>query len=1078
MNRAYDSSEPLMRAFQQGLVNHQQLQSCLRWAQQSGQTPLQVAVQQGLLGVAQAQALNALSEPTIGPGAVVDDYEILELLGRGAMGAVYRARKNNAEYAIKTVLPENFSPEAFVRFEREALSLSQLSKHPHIVTIHHYCKRQRDAYLVLDYLPGPDLEKALGQGRYQDPMSVLELAQQLASGLTAIHDAGYLHRDLKAANVLLREHDQCPMISDFGLVTGQDFDKLTRTGEIVGTPATMAPEIFKGQGYTQMTDQWAFATLIYQALSGGPMPFPGNTPAAVSGAILNRAHTRLVSLRPELPAALDDCFDKAFAKDTNKRHASLSDFLFDFEDSLHDRRQRSPKTKLFASLALLLIVLGVSGAWLWSSHRRAQHRQETLKALTREQQELLSQAPRQLLEGLVSAELPASLQVFKKNQARDFEAQRQRFKDKLQRLSGEWPDSAQKQSLKDLAQRSMPLFLTDQSSSLRAGSARELQRALLGTKLDAKSKARRLQKALHNKGLQASFPEPWPLVFKVALYLQQCAIHDWSGAKRCWSTFERDLSLRWPDIHQALTLHSQLQNTIAAFHSDQPCARCATCKLDPPLFCRRPLDLLLAFQKQHSGHFQTLRAQLLAPANKPPWSSRDQELWSHRLALWWQLPELQDPRFDSLRGLLQALLEPLLETLKEAAKERLASREYEHGAPLLLFCDGLQRRFQPDAKVAPELRKLLPNFKRQGLAIHRETLNTIVASTWEFGFESRVSPPNSEASERNHRISMRLGMAVARLGLVPGPFQIHMIKQSLLREASMQKLLSKDSRDPMVIYWRAMAHQPTVRQGVVLVQADGSYRPNGRAEDSYQEPQVWMAVNRGLDSLLDSGCLPRELDIAATLTRCHSERALCLFSDNSDAEQSRRLCLKLMTRLHKRWGQPPQKLTKPSNYYWEWHNALIFGLKPEVIKTNGAKAIEALEAYLEAIDRQYRRDAFDNHLDAIARPADLRYYRLSATCHKAQLQRLLGQFPQAHASVWSMLKLANRKPDHLNGPLVQALKQIHSQWNNREQLREDLTKLRGFGSSSAHSREYRVVAPSLKSMEEKLRKLERRQKQN
>jgi len=304
-------------------------------------------------------------------GKTLAHYEILDELGRGGMGVVYRARdtKLGREVAIK-VLPEAFAADKdrVARFEREARLLASLN-HPNIATIHGIENVDGTVALVLELVEGPTLAERIAQGPI--PLEeAMAIARQIADALDAAHEAGVMHRDLKPANVKIKE-DGTVKVLDFGLAKALDSDEaaiddsamsqsptLTRQGTalgvILGTAAYMSPEQAKGKRVDKRTDIFAFGALVYEMLTG-KKAFPGKDIPEVLAAVINtepdwEALPSTVSLR--LRALLERCVDK----DHKKRRRDIGDVRNELEDSLTAKRQRpSPRTwstKVFIGVSI------------------------------------------------------------------------------------------------------------------------------------------------------------------------------------------------------------------------------------------------------------------------------------------------------------------------------------------------------------------------------------------------------------------------------------------------------------------------------------------------------------------------------------------------------------------------------------------------------------------------------------------------------------------------------------------------------------------------------------------------------
>ncbi len=250
-------------------------------------------------------------------------YRILQELGKGAMGVVYRAQDPmiNREVALKAIpLEAEFEAdeveEARNKFFREAEMAGRLS-HPHIVTIYDAGEDGGIAYIAMELLRGRHLVEYTDASRLLPTAVALELVARLADALHYAHQCHVVHRDIKPSNVMYDPPSGELKITDFGIARLTDTSR-TRTGVVLGTPSFMSPEQLAGRAVTGSSDLFSLAVTAWQLLTG-QLPFRGDSMPALMFKIAHEPHPRIRSLRPDLPAALDLVFDRALAKNPADR---------------------------------------------------------------------------------------------------------------------------------------------------------------------------------------------------------------------------------------------------------------------------------------------------------------------------------------------------------------------------------------------------------------------------------------------------------------------------------------------------------------------------------------------------------------------------------------------------------------------------------------------------------------------------------------------------------------------------------------------------------------------------------------
>ncbi len=267
-------------------------------------------------------------------GQRLDKYEVVALLGKGGMAAVYRARQASMDrdVAIKVIKPDLTEIGDFVtRFQREARTVASLS-HANILKVFDYGQQGDLAYLVMELLPGGSLAEMLDQGPL--PLDVTsQMLDQIASALDYAHRKGIIHRDLKPQNVLLDDAGNAHL-TDFGIAKIlSETMALTQSGAAMGTPAYMSPEQWQGQALDARADVYALGVMLFEMLTG-QLPFAGDTPASIMYQHLQQPPPPVRNLRADLPPGFEAVIGQALAKDRDDRFASAGDLAAAFKSAL------------------------------------------------------------------------------------------------------------------------------------------------------------------------------------------------------------------------------------------------------------------------------------------------------------------------------------------------------------------------------------------------------------------------------------------------------------------------------------------------------------------------------------------------------------------------------------------------------------------------------------------------------------------------------------------------------------------------------------------------------------------------
>jgi len=298
-------------------------------------------------------------------GQTISHYRILEKLGEGGMGVVYKAEdtKLNRHVALKFLSSQFLgTPEAKARFATEARAAAALD-HPNICAVHEIDEVDGHMFITMTYVDGESLREKIERG----PIKLQELLAwgiDIARGLQEAHEKNIVHRDIKSANVMVTGKGQAK-ITDFGLARLADSTQVTKTGTTLGTAAYMSPEQVAGERVDRRSDIWSLGVILYEMLAGR-LPFRGDHEQAVAYQILHEEADPITALRTGVPMGLERIVNKCLEKDESNRYQHVDDLLVDLRNldrTPAPKASGKPRVTFVMPILLLLLAVVVLAVW-------------------------------------------------------------------------------------------------------------------------------------------------------------------------------------------------------------------------------------------------------------------------------------------------------------------------------------------------------------------------------------------------------------------------------------------------------------------------------------------------------------------------------------------------------------------------------------------------------------------------------------------------------------------------------------------------------------------------------------------
>ncbi len=324
-----------------------------------------------------------LISPAAKGSLLAGKYRIIEPIGKGGMGVVYKAEDIKLERTVALkFLPAELTedPEARERFVREAKAAAALS-HPHICTVYEIGEDKNQYFIAMECIGGQSLKDKMLKGPL-DQAGAIDIGIQVAEGLEEAHKKGIVHRDIKPGNIMVTEKGQAKVM-DFGLAKVFGASLITKEAKTMGTVAYMSPEQAQGKSVDHRTDIWSLGVVLYEMLTG-QLPFKGEYEQSVMYAIVNKDVEPLTKVRADIPKELENVVLTSLAKNPADRYHSMDELLEDLKamaEGLKPVRARAglfrgrilglKKVYAYSAMACLIVLIALAGLFLFPKRDHA-----------------------------------------------------------------------------------------------------------------------------------------------------------------------------------------------------------------------------------------------------------------------------------------------------------------------------------------------------------------------------------------------------------------------------------------------------------------------------------------------------------------------------------------------------------------------------------------------------------------------------------------------------------------------------------------------------------------------------------